>query len=88
MTDDNPNEQREVLAKKGNVLKSGRGLQIWGSQEGGASDEPRADPAGGHGNASVGTAERQARGGYMAGEPEGAPREAAADDEEADDAET
>ena len=66
-TDDEPNDQREVLARKGNALKSGRGLQIWGPQAGDEELEaPGADSAGGHGNASMGTAERQAKGGYLA----------------------
>lgn len=84
MAGQDPGEQRDVIAKKGNVLKSGRGLQIWGSQEGGASDEPAGDAGGGHGNASVGTAERQARGGYMAGAPEGTRKPAAEEPDDAD----
>lgn len=44
--------QEEVLAKKGHVLRSGLGLQIWGD----------AFPDGiAGGDASTGTAERQAR---------------------------
>lgn len=62
-------EQRDVLEKKGNALKSGLGLQIWGPQEGDEREEPGGDPAGGHGNASMGTAERQAKGGYVARKP-------------------
>ena len=68
MTYDDPNDHHEVLARKGNALKSGRGLQIWGPQGDDEAETPGPDPAGGHGNASVGTAERQAKGGYMAKE--------------------
>lgn len=68
MTDDAHPDHHEVLAKKGNTLKSGRGLQIWGSQGEDVAEEPGPDPTGGHGNASMGTAERQAKGGVMAPE--------------------
>lgn len=44
--------QEDVLAKKGYVLRSGLGLQIWGD------GSPDGDSAG---DASTGTAERQAR---------------------------
>lgn len=44
-------DRAEILAKKGNVLKSGLGLQIWGDD---FLDDPSA------GDAGSGTASRQA----------------------------
>lgn len=52
-----PPTQDEVLARKGYVLKSGLGLQIWG-------DNFPDGPSGG--DAATGTAERQARQGRRA----------------------
>ena len=75
MADEDEPDHREVLAKKGNVLKSGLGLQIWGPQGEDVAEEPGADPSGGHGNASMGTAERQAKGGTMAPKRDEPPEE-------------
>lgn len=69
------NEHREVLAQKGNAIKSPRGLQIWGAEGGDLSDDPSGDAAGGHGNASMGTAARQAKIGHMAGTQDEKPAE-------------
>ena len=76
MTHKDTNEQRDVLASKGNVLKSGRGLQIWGPEGDDLADAPQGDAAGGHGNASMGTAARQGKGGYMAGAKDAQPARA------------
>lgn len=61
--DENRREQADVLERKDHVLRSGRGLQQWGDT--GTSGEDRneglhGDPSGAYGEASMGTAERQA----------------------------
>lgn len=76
-------EQEDVLQKKDHTTSGSRGLQQWGEQDGDGSEHAEGLTGHGrHGNASMGTAERQAHiGGLAPGAPKN-PRALREDEDE------